>query len=149
MSGSNDDATVDGIAVSGPEGEGASGGEGGEARQRRRDDLLEAMYWLAGEGIADEPSPGELAPLLGADVETLRPILEALVEDRWIEPVGDGTYRLTGEGELEAARRFADSFSDMAGKQGHGACDDDCDCHTSAEAAEECATERTSAHAHP
>lgn len=117
--------------------------------QRIRDDLLEALYWLSGERIEAAASAETLAPLMAAAAADLRPHLEALAGSGLVAVDEDeGGYRLTDEGRREAARRFAESFADIAGRQGHGACDDDCDCHTSAGAAHECAEERRTTHAH-
>jgi len=117
-------------------------------RQRRRDDLLEALFWLSGEGLAQAPSAETLAPLVVVPADEVRRELRVLAEAGWVERAADGTFRLTVEGRQEAGRRFADSFADVAGRQGHGACDDDCDCHTSAAAAEQCAEERHVGHSH-
>lgn len=117
-------------------------------RQRHRDDLLEALFWLAGEGISEAPTAAALAPLVAIPEEAVERELRVLADSGWVERGGDDTFRLTADGRREAGRRFADSFADVAGRQGHGACDDDCDCHTSADAAEQCAEERHAGHSH-
>ena len=115
--------------------------------QRRRDDLLEALFWLQGEGLESRATPTTLAALTGTgDEEALRPDLRALEASGCIDIDADGRCALTEDGHREAGRRFAESFADVIGKQGHGLCDDDCDCHDSADAAAECHQERVHHH---
>lgn len=105
--------------------------EGAGDAIRRRDELLQVLYWMRGEGLGEAVSPGDVARLL-PDVP--RPLLDAdlraLCEAGLAEPAGGDRYRLTGEGVREGGRRFADAFADYM-KPGHGACSDpECDCHT-------------------
>lgn len=98
---------------------------------RRRDELLQVMYWMQGEGLGDAVSPEDAGRLL---VDTPAPLLAAdlrsLAEAGLAEPVGGGRYRLTEAGEREGARRFSEAFADYT-RPGHGACSDpSCDCHT-------------------
>lgn len=109
---------------------------------------MEALFWLSGEGLGDSATLETLAPLLAADPSELAPELETLVGNGWVERLPDGAFRLTPPGRVEAGRRFADDFADIAGRQGHGACDDDCECHTSVEAAQKCVEERPALHPH-
>ena len=112
-----------------------------------RDEVLQAMYWMRAEGLAEAPSADELARFLAVPAETLRPYLERFVADGHLEPAGSG-YRLTPSGEDAGKRTFAEEFADMT-KPGHGECDDDCWCHDSPEAAADCLEERAGhAHAH-
>lgn len=97
---------------------------------RRRDELLQIMYWMRGEGLGEEVSADDVVRFL---IDTPRPLLTAdlrsLEETGLVEPAGTGRYRLTEAGTEEAARRFSEAFSDYT-QQGHGGCSDpDCDCH--------------------
>ena len=112
---------------------------------RVRDEVLQAMYWLAGEQLADAPSAEELARFLAVPAATLVPYLERFVRDGYLERSGDG-YRLTATGESEGKRSFADEFAGLTG-QAHGECDDDCWCHESPEEAARCLEERVQQHA--
>lgn len=107
---------------------------------RIRDEVLQAMYWMRAERIADAPSPEELARFLAVPAATLKPYLERFVADGLLEVAGD-QVRLTAKGEQEGKRSFADEFADMT-RQGHGECDDDCWCHDSPEEAARCLEER-------
>jgi hypothetical protein len=97
---------------------------------RRRDELLQVMYWMRGEGLGESVSPRDVVRLL---VDVPLPLLEAdlrsLCEAGLAEPATRGRYRLTDAGSREGARRFGEAFADMT-KPGHGACSDpSCDCH--------------------
>lgn len=108
---------------------------------RVRDEVLQAMYWMRSEGLADAPTAGELARFLAVPAETLTPYLERFVRDGFLARAGDG-YALTPSGQETGKRTFADEFADMT-KPGHGECDDDCWCHDSPEEAARCLEERT------
>ena len=107
---------------------------------RIRDEVLQAMYWMRAEGIADAPAQDELARFLAVPEQTLAPYLDRFAADGLLEPVGAG-LRLTAQGEHDGKRAFADEFADMT-RQGHGECDDDCWCHESPEEAASCLEQR-------
>lgn len=98
---------------------------------RRRDEILQVMYWMRGEGLAQAVGAEELGRFLDArDAGRLPDDLRALEAAGLLAPSGEtGRYTLSEEGSREAARRFADAFEGMTA-QGHGACSDPlCDCH--------------------
>ena len=107
---------------------------------RIREEVLQAMYWLVGEGLADAPTPEELSRFLAVPAATLSVYLERFVEERYLERAGEG-YRMTPKGEVLGRRSFADEFAGLTG-QAHGECDDDCWCHESPEEAARCLEER-------
>jgi hypothetical protein len=107
---------------------------------RLRDEVLQAMYWMRSEGLADAPPAAELARFLAVPADVLGPYLQRFVEDGWLDGAAGG-FRLTAEGEQLGKRSFADEFADMT-KPGHGECDDDCWCHDSPEEAAKCLDER-------
>ena len=107
---------------------------------RVRDEVLQAMYWMRAEGIADAPAEQELARFLAVPAGTLKPYLDRFVADGLLERASGG-IALTARGQEEGKRAFADEFADMT-RQGHGECDDDCWCHDSPEEAARCLEER-------
>ena len=111
---------------------------------RLRDEVLQAMYWMRSEGLADAPPAAELARFLAVPAEVLTVYLERFVEDGWLARSGDA-YRLTAEGEQLGKRSFADEFADLT-RPTHGECDEDCWCHSSPEEAARCLEERAHAH---
>ena len=108
---------------------------------RIRDEVLQAMYWMRSEGLAEAPSAADLARFLAVPAGTLAPYLERFAADGDIAPEEDG-YRLTEQGEAAGKRTFADEFADLT-RPTHGECDDDCWCHDSPEEAARCLEERT------
>jgi hypothetical protein len=112
---------------------------------RIRDEVLQAMYWMRSEGLANAPTAGELARFLTVPPATLTPYLERFVSDRWLASRGAG-YSLTARGEEAGKRGFAEEFADLT-RPTHGECDEDCWCHESPEEAARCLEERAG-HAH-
>ena len=110
-----------------------------------RDELLQAMYWMRAEGLADSPSTRELSTFLAVPADTLGCYLDRFVADGFLEPAGTG-YRLTSVGEEAGKRGFADEFADLT-RPGHGECSEDCWCHDSPEEAAACIEGRAAAHA--
>lgn len=114
------------------------------ARLRLRDEILQMMYWMRGEGLVDAPGAGDLLTFLAGRAEPARleGELATMVDAGLLERAGEAGYRLTDEGAVEGARRFSDEFDGLTG-QAHGECaDPDCDCHTDPQAALECMAER-------
>ena len=120
------------------------------AEIQRRDELLQLLYWMEGEGFASDATVTGVCRFLDASEAGVARTLEGLVRrgdvvtsEREGEPV---RYRLTDIGRREAARRFAEEFAGMQHK-GHGECEDpDCECHTSPEAAAECRADSQLSH---
>lgn len=106
-----------------------------------RDEVLQVMYWMSGEGLGDVVAPGDLVSFLRAPARLISAVMERVTEERFLEPAGPGAYRLTELGKDAGKRSFALEFDGML-SQGHGDCDPDCWCHKSAARAAQCTTER-------
>lgn len=120
-----------------------SGTGDAEERLRRRDEILQVMFWMRGERLAEEVRPEDLRVFLDrrAAGDGLEEAFEGLAEKGLVERTGEESYRLTEQGVLAGGRRFADEFSDLTG-QAHGECNDpDCACHEDPEAALACHVE--------
>ena len=91
---------------------------------RCRDDILQAMYWMRGEGFGEETDEGMLRSFLVVDEILLREQLEVLTEEGYLEESG-GRYRLSELGVNEGGRRFDDEFSGLQGTA-HGDCGPEC-----------------------
>ncbi len=114
---------------------------------RVREEVLQAMYWMHGEGFGDTPSTAELARFLAVPAATLEPYLERAAREGYLERAAGG-FRMTAKGEELGKRSFAEEFAGLTG-QAHGECDADCWCHDSPEEAARCLEERLEgAHAH-
>ncbi len=107
---------------------------------RVREEVLQAMYWMRSEGLADGSSPEELARFLAVSAPTLAPYLERFAGEGFLDR-SDGRYRLTALGADTGKRSFADEFADLT-RPAHGECDEDCWCHESPEEAARCLEER-------
>ena len=112
---------------------------------RVRDEVLQAMYWMRAEGLAEAPSAAELARFLAVPADTLTAYLERFTADGYLEATRSG-YRLTATGEDTGKRTFAEEFADLT-RPGHGDCDEDCWCHDDPEEAARCLEDRAG-HAH-
>ncbi len=94
-----------------------------------RDEVLQVMYWMTGEGFGQEFTLADLRKFLSAGDEILADNFEQMVSTGLLERVDGGKYALTAQGKREGGRRFADEFEEML-KPGHFECDEpDCDCH--------------------
>ena len=91
---------------------------------RCRDDILQAMYWMRGEGFGEETDVDSLVSFLALDGDLLRGQLGILVEEGYLEESG-GRYRLSELGKKEGGRRFADEFSGLQ-DTAHGDCGPEC-----------------------
>lgn len=104
----------------------------------RRDEVLELLYWLEGEGIPGAATLAGMARFLARPAGEVEEVLAQLQARGDVEAAGDTEFRLTVAGRREAARRFAEEFAGMTG-QGHGECNDPtCDCHTNPAGAADC-----------
>ena len=93
-----------------------------------RDEVLQILVWMRGEGLNDSPSAAELSRFLGIDEEPLRRHLQQMVLDGYLASIAD-RFSVTKLGRSEGGRRFREEFESLQG-HGHGECSDpDCDCH--------------------
>ncbi len=123
-----------------------------------RAEILQAMYWMRGEGLATDVEARRLAEFLGADAATVQRHLRQLAIDGYVEVIeetgdvdgasaarSDGhplptVYRLTSFGLAEGKRSFDDEFADYI-HQAHGECGRGCWCKDPAHAGEPCPNE--------
>src|SRR6266540_5513985 len=84
-----------------------------------RDEILQLMYWLKGEGILANVASDDLRRFLEADPGRLGERLAQLVQDGYLEPApgNGGRYRLSALGIEEGRRRFVDEFAPFLGRE--------------------------------
>ena len=105
------------------------------------DEILQVMYWLRGEGLAQTVRAEDLSRWVGLPAHEIDPLLVRMAATGWVEPeeaeTGDTPrYKLTPSGAREGGRRFADEFADMT-RPGHGECaDPDCECQRTGDPAD-------------
>jgi hydrogenase maturation protease len=104
---------------------------------RQRDEILQIMFWLHGEGFGPDVAPADVLRFV-EDEGAVRRALGQLVEDGYAEPLADPVrYRLTPLGEREGRRRFLDEFEPYLARHAHGQCGSaDCDCQRGGECRE-------------
>jgi len=112
-----------------------------------RDEILQVMFWLQGEGFGDQVDAALLERFLGVEAEFGVQYLDHLTEEALLVRGEDGRYALTASGRLLGARVFAAEFADLT-KPGHGECGADCWCHASPDEAEACVQARFGGHHH-
>lgn len=105
----------------------------------RRDEVLELLYWIEGEGFSGAATFEAIARFLAHPPDLVRATLVDLVlRGDVVHDVVTREYRLSDAGRQEGARRFAEEFAPML-NQGHGECNDpNCDCHSDPSNAAEC-----------
>ncbi|MEP6476438.1 MAG: hypothetical protein ABJC60_04115 [Actinomycetota bacterium] len=106
-----------------------------------RDEILQVMFWIKGEGLGDQVDPALLERFLGIGAELGRRYLDGLVEEGLLRHATEGHYSLTEEGNRFGGKIFADEFAELT-RSGHGECGPDCWCHASPEEAEACLADR-------
>lgn len=98
-----------------------------------RDEVLQVMFWLRGEGIEQDVAASDLTRWMNIDAIEIHSILVSLAEADLAELATDSDkpeprFRLTPAGVKEGGRRFADEFADLT-KPGHFECaDPHCEC---------------------
>lgn len=96
---------------------------------RRLDEVLELLFWLQGEGLAEDGTLPQMARFLTYPEAEVAILLDRLCERGDVERDPEGErFRLTEVGKPEAGRRFKETFQELL-SQGHGECNDpECDC---------------------
>jgi hypothetical protein len=97
-----------------------------------RDELLQILYWLRGEGLGEIVTLGDLLPFLEAEETLIQQHLDLLADDGYVTRLAGAPvrYQLTEWGVKEGGRRFADEFAGLT-SQAHGECHNpNCACKT-------------------
>lgn len=96
-----------------------------------KDEILQVMYWLAGESLADEVDSRQLADFLAANEQTVAREVSRLAAEGYLEcvPGRSPRYRLSELGQQEGGRSFRDEFAELT-RRGHGECSPGCVCQT-------------------
>jgi hypothetical protein len=95
---------------------------------RWRDEVLQVLFWMRGEGIGEAIRLAEIIGFLDIPERDLCRVLDQMVEDDLLLD-HEGMFRLTEAGVSEGRRRFLEEFAPLL-RQGHGECNDPaCPCH--------------------
>jgi hydrogenase maturation protease len=104
---------------------------------RRRDEILQIMFWLNGEDLGPDVAVADILRFID-DEDAVRRAVGQLLEDGYLETVNAEApvrYRLTATGLHEGRRRFLDEFEPYLARSAHGGeCGSAaCDCHRGGE----------------
>jgi len=91
-----------------------------------RAEILQALYWMRGEGLAARVAPRQLADFLAVDRATLEPHMRLLADEGYLECC-ESAYALTPVGIAEGGRSFQDEFADLT-RPAHYECGPGCWC---------------------
>lgn len=106
-----------------------------------RDEILQLIYWLRGEGFGEHLDPPLVERFLGVEAAVAVPYLNQLVDEGLLFRGSDSRYVLTDEGVRYGGHVFAEEFADI-NRPAHGECGPECWCHASSEEALACVQER-------
>ena len=94
-----------------------------------KDEILQVLYWMHGEGIGSEVSLPQMLPFLNTSYRNLEYHLNKItVEGLLVGEKKEGIiyYKLSESGKKQGGRQFAEAFQGMQ-KAGHGECGPDCE----------------------
>lgn len=99
-----------------------------------RDEILQFLFWMRGEGLAERLTLDRLSNFLRQSPERTAEAVSALLESGFLGAAGDGSERqfyLSTHGIREGGRRFQEEFEPYLGHETHLVCDDPhCECHS-------------------
>lgn len=108
-----------------------------------KEEILQVLYWMDGEELAQEVPFDRLVILLNTDAEKL---LQHIIKNeaagiilrKNVTQNNEGTISLTPAGKKEAGLIFRNAFDGMQ-KAGHGECGPDCEfCYDNGEKLDDC-----------
>jgi hypothetical protein len=107
-----------------------------------REEILQVLYWMEGEGLADAVPFSRLLSLLNTTSENLLLHLQKNIQAGYLttdfEINENSAVKLTPIGKKEAGGIFRNAFEGMQ-KGGHGECGPDCEfCYLEGEKLEDC-----------
>ena len=108
-----------------------------------RDEILQALYWLQGERLADAVDAERMAEILVADLAIVKSEMGRLAEGGYLDvlrgltPGAAPRFRLAEIGRIEGARSFLDEFGGLT-RQAHGECGPGCWCNDPRRIGEPC-----------
>ena len=101
-----------------------------------RAEILQAMYWMRGEGLAAAVEPAGLSHFLATDRATIEMQMCALCDEGYLAAAGSA-YALTDAGATEGGRSFQDEFAELT-RPAHYECAPGCWCHDPDHSGEPC-----------
>lgn len=118
-----------------------------------REEILQVLYWMEGEGLADYVPLNRLLALLNTTPDNLLLYLKKNLDAGLLMINNDqlnetSAVRLTPAGKKEAGKIFSTAFDGMQ-KAGHGECGPDCEfCYEDGVKTENCVHNCADSHQH-
>lgn len=96
-----------------------------------REEILQVLYWMEGEGLSTAVPCGRLLSLLNTTIDNLLLHLQKNIEAGYLKTDAEvlsesSSVQLTPAGKKEAGGIFRNAFEGMQ-KAGHGECGPDCE----------------------
>lgn len=107
-----------------------------------RDELLQLLFWIEGEGLGSRVDAEMIDRFLGGESEIALLHLDRLVAEGYLKRAGGESWRLADRGRVEGRRLFAYEFGSMS-RPVHGECGDACWCRQASEEALTCLAARS------
>lgn len=96
---------------------------------RLRDEILQVMFWLRGEGLGEEADEVQLGNFLPDAPQAIADVLRLMENDGLMVRTPSDNFQLSTAGAAEGGKRFAEEFADAGiNAGGHGTCAPGCDC---------------------
>ena len=105
------------------------------------DEILQVMYWLRGERLAQAVCAADLSRWVSLSAQEVGALLTRMAAAGLVQAAAGEAgetprYELTASGAREGGRRFADEFADLT-RPGHGECaDPNCECQRTGDLAD-------------
>jgi hypothetical protein len=94
-----------------------------------KDEILQVLYWMQGEGMGEKVGLDQMLPLLNSSTTNLEYHLNKLATEGFLDredSKDSALFCLSEIGKSEGAKYFAEAFQGMQ-KAGHGECGPDCE----------------------
>lgn len=108
-----------------------------------RDEILQLLFWIQGEGFGQQIEVATLERFLGLDAQASATHLGRLEAEGLLRCDELGVCELSERGRSEGARIFSEEFAHLT-QAAHGACGPGCWCRTSSSEAAACDEDRRS-----
>lgn len=93
---------------------------------RLRDEILQVLYWLRGEGLGESATARQVSVLVGFPEDQVSSLFVSMQADGLLIATALGVVELTELGGKEGGQRFGQEFADITNAS-HGACGPDCE----------------------
>ena len=117
-------------------------------RLKSRDEVLQVLFWLAGEGFDRDMTIEGVARFVARPAHEVGRALQDAIDAGLVMRADGERYETTPAGRREGGRRFTEEFAEMFARDTHGGtCTDPfCECHDSPEVAGACVSHTHASH---